>query len=207
MRRGRSGLRVPFVTIGYAAAMLATNIWLESASRDTERRVLAATSTDLAHLGRDPWLVVPASAFFTRGGLPFAIAGCLVCMGLLEMAAGSRLVLLVAAAGHVVGTLVSEGVALVRIVAGDLPDSARHAVDVGPSYILVACGVALVTWPQVDPRLRVAVAVALAPLFVFTAWRLPAGRVDAIGHLTAALVGLLVGRRLAARTRATEMPA
>lgn len=190
MWRGRSGLRVPLVTLGYATALLATNIWLELARPQTEHRVLVAASTDLAHLARDPWLVLPASAFFTRGGLLFAIAGCLLCVGLLEMVAGPRITVLVAIAGHLIGTLVSEGVVLTRIVSGDLPDSARHALDVGPSYVLVACGVAFVAWPRVGSRLRIAVAASLAPLFVFTAWRLPAGRIDAMGHVTAAATGL-----------------
>jgi membrane associated rhomboid family serine protease len=79
----------------------------------------------------------------------------------------------------------------IRLAVGDVPDSARHLLDVGPSYVLVACAATLIAWPAADLRLRVISALALTPVFVFTAWRLPAGRVDAIGHLTAALVGVL----------------
>jgi hypothetical protein len=183
--------RLPRVTLLYAAALLATNIWLEAASPSTEARVLQATSTNIAHLTHDPWFVIPASAFFTRGGLLIALAGCLLCVGVLEMTAGWRLTLAVAVTGHVVGTLVSEGVEAVRLAAGDVPDSARRLLDVGPSYVLVACAVTVIASTDVDPRLRIVCAVALAPVFVFTAWRLPSGRVDAIGHLTAALVGML----------------
>jgi membrane associated rhomboid family serine protease len=178
------------MTLVYAAALLATNIWLESAPRHTESRVLEAMSTNIAHLVHDPWFVLPASAFFTRGGLAVAIAGCLICVGLLEMSAGWRVTLAVAATGHVVGTLVSEGVEAVRLAAGDVPDSARHLLDVGPSYILVACATTVISSRNADRRMRFVCAVALAPVFVFTAWRLPAGRVDAIGHLTAAFVGV-----------------
>ena len=191
MQRALSRSSLPRVTLIYAAALLATNIWLETSSPQTEARVLQATSTNLAHLAHDPWFVLPASAFFTRGGLAVAIAGCFVCVGLLELMTGWRMTLAVAATGHVVGTLVSEGIEALRLAAGDVPDSARHLLDVGPSYVLVACAATVIAWPHADPPLRIACAVALAPVFVFTAWRLPAGRVDAIGHLTAALVGVL----------------
>ena len=191
MQRALRSISLLRITLLYAAVLLATNAWLESAPSRTEARVLQATSTNLAHLGRDPWFVLPASAFFTRGGLLIAIAGCLVCVGLLEIIAGWRVTLMVAAAGHIVGTLVSEGVEAVRLAAGDIPDSARRLLDVGPSYVLVACAVTVIAATDVDPRARLACAVALAPVFVFTAWRLPAGRVDAIGHLTAALVGVV----------------
>jgi hypothetical protein len=171
--------------------MLATNVWLETSSASTERRVLQAASTNIDHLTHDPWFVLPVSAFFTRGGLPFALAGCLLFVGLLELSAGHRTALAVAASGHVIGTAVSEAVVATRLAAGDLPDSARRMLDVGPSYVLVACAATLISWPQLDVRLRAVCAVAIAPVFAFTAWRLPAGRVDAIGHLTAAVVGVL----------------
>jgi membrane associated rhomboid family serine protease len=54
--------------------------------------------------------------------------------------------------------------------------------------------------------MRLACAVALAPVFVFTAWRLPAGRVDAIGHLTAALVGVWWARWVDRRHGAVTAP-
>jgi hypothetical protein len=191
VRRRASLHPLPLLTLGYAVALLATNVWLETSSAGTEIRVLQATSTNIAHLTHDPWFVLPASAFFTRGGLPIAIAGCLLFVGLLELSAGHRITLAVAATGHVIGTAVSESVVAIRLAAGDVPDSARRVLDVGPSYVLVACAATVIAWPQVDVRLRAVSVVAIAPVFVFTAWRLPVGRVDAIGHVTAALVGVL----------------
>ena len=204
MRRALGGHSLPRVTLLYAVALLATNVWLESSSPRTEAKVLQATSTNLFHLGHDPWLVLPVSAFFTRGGLWIAIAGCFLCVGLLEISLGWRVTLAVASVGHVIGTLVSEGIVAVRLALGDLPDSARRILDVGPSYVLVACAATVIAWPETDSRLRIACAIGVAPIFVFTAWRLPAGRVDAIGHATAALTGLAIAlamrRRAAART-------
>ena len=184
---------MPLVAVGYAVALLATSIWLETSSPGYEHRVLLGMSTDVWHLSHDPWIVVPGSAFFTTGGLPYALAGALVCLGLLEREAGLLVTFLVALCGHLVGTAVSEGVLAVRVATHDLPDSARHAIDVGPSYILVACATCVITWQRAWTWSRVICAVGLIPVFVFTAWRIPNGDVDAVGHLTAALVGVAWG--------------
>ena len=185
------GRRVPALTLAYAAALLATNIWLELASPRVEGRVLQDASTNLAHLLHDPWFVLPASALFTRGGLVYALIGCALCLAPLELVEGPRRALVIGLAGHVIGTLVSEAVVAVRIAAGDLPESARHVLDVGPSYILVATAAAVIASTRVGRRLRVLCALAIAPVFVYTAWRLPDGRIDSIGHLTAGLVGIV----------------
>jgi hypothetical protein len=184
------GHRVPALTLAYAAALLGTNVWLELAPAGTEDRVLHDTSTNLAHLIHDPWLVLPASALFTRGGLVYALIGCALCLAPLELVEGPRRALLIGLAGHVIGTLVSEAVVAIRIAVGDAPETARHALDVGPSYVLVAAAAAVIASTRADLRLRLVCALAVAPVFVYTAWRLPDGRIDAIGHLTAGLVGV-----------------
>lgn len=198
--------RLPVLTVTYAVLLLASNITLELASARTERRVLQSMSTNLAHLTRDPWLVLPASALFTRGGLPFALAGCLICVGLLEVQAGPAVAFAVGAAGHVFGTLISEGVIAIRVATGDLPSAARQALDVGPSYILVACACAVIAWPRAHRAARIACLIAVAPLFVFTAWRLPEGRIDAMGHVSAAAVGIIAGVLLRSRPPRTLWP-
>jgi membrane associated rhomboid family serine protease len=182
--------KVPRVALGYAVVLLATSIWLETSSARYEHRVLAQTSTDVWHLSHDPWVVLPASAFFTTGGLLYAIAGAIVCMGLLEREAGLVVTLLVAVSAHLIGTGVSEGVLAIRVSLHDLPTSARHAIDVGPSYVLVACATCVIAWRRAWPWSRTICAVGLIPIFVFTAWRIPYGDVDAVGHLTAACTGL-----------------
>lgn len=192
MRRSavRAALRPPIVGISYAVALLASNLWLETVDSTTEARVLYDASTNLRHLARDPWAVIATSAFFTRGGVVFAFIGAIVCVGLLERVAGWRMTVVVAVTAHVIGTIVSEGVIAVRIAVHDLPTTARNVLDVGPSYVIVGCATAAIAWTGAARWVRVVCAVALAPLFIFTAWRLPAGRIDAIGHVTAAAVGL-----------------
>ena len=191
--------RVPWVAVGYAAVLLATSVWLETSSPRYEHRVLLDMSTDLWHLSHDPWVVLPASAFFTAGGLPYALAGALVCMGLLEREAGLLVTVLVAVSAHLIGTAVSEGVLAARVATHDLPTSARHALDVGPSYVLVACATCVIAWRNAWPHSRVICAVGLVPVFVFTAWRIPYGDLDAVGHLTAACVGAVWGWALTRR--------
>lgn len=185
--------RLPLVAVGYAIALVATNIWLETSPAHYEHHVLQSVSTNLSHLSHDPWLVVPASAFFTKGGLPYALAGALVCMGLLEREAGWAITLLVAVSGHLIATAVSEGEIAIRIALHDLPVAARHEIDVGPSYVLVACATCVIAWTRAWPFSRVVCAVGLIPVFVFTAWRIPDGDLDAVGHLTAAGVGVVWG--------------
>lgn len=189
--------RIPRVALGYAAILLATNIWLETSSAGYEHHVLAQMSTDIWHLSHDPWVVVPASAFFTTGGLLYALAGAIVCLGLLEREAGLLLTLLVAISAHLIGTAVSEGVLAIRISVDDLPASAQHAIDVGPSYVLVGCATCVIAWRNALPSARLICALGVIPVFVFTAWRIPYADVDAVGHLTAACVGACWGWALA----------
>ena len=191
--------RIPRVAVAYAVVLLATSVWLETSAPGYEHRVLLSMSTDLWHLSHDPWVVLPGSAFFTTGGLPYAIAGALVSLGLLEREAGLLLTLLVAVSAHLLGTAVSEGVLAVRVATHDAPDTARHAIDVGPSYILVACATCVIAWRNAWPVSRVVCALGLVPIFVFTAWRIPNGDVDAVGHLTAACVGVIWGWALTRR--------
>ena len=191
--------RVPLVAIGYAVVLLATSIWLETSSPGYEHRVLQGMSTDVWHLSHDPWVVLPGSAFFTTGGLPYALAGALVCMGLLEREAGLLVTLLVAVSAHLIATGLSEGVLAIRVAVHDLPSSARHELDVGPSYVLVACATCVIAWTRAWPASRLVCAIGLVPVFVFTAWRIPNGDVDAVGHLTAACVGVVWGWALTRR--------
>jgi len=191
--------KVPRVALGYAVSLLGTSIWLETSSAHYEHHVLQQMSTDVWHLSHDPWLVLPASAFFTTGGLLYAIAAAIVCMGLLEREAGLLVTLLVAVSGHLIGTGVSEGVQAIRVSLHDLPPSARHAIDVGPSYVLVACATCVIAWQRAWHWSRVICAVGLVPIFVFTAWRIPNGDVDAVGHLTAACIGAVWGWALTRR--------
>ncbi len=64
-------------------------------------------------------------------------------------ALGNARTALVCLAGHVVGSLVSEGIVAYRVDAGQLSVANRHITDVGPSYVVVSAIVIAVicgTW-------------------------------------------------------------
>jgi membrane associated rhomboid family serine protease len=100
---------------------------------------------------------------------------------------------LTCAAGHVIGTLISEGIVGYRVSRASLPGADRYLIDVGMSYVVVsAIAVALLY----GPWLARAAAAADLLLLIF-AGHIFAGlgelQVSAVGHLTAMLTGAVVG--------------
>jgi hypothetical protein len=94
---------------------------------------------------------------------------------------------LVCLAGHVVGSLVSEGIVAYRVDAGQLSAANRHLSDVGPSYVVVsAIVIALVCGTWLARTLAVAdLALLVFPGQIFAG--LSQLDVSAVGHLTAML--------------------
>ena len=172
--------------------------------------VAAWASTSVANLEHHPAGSLLLSAFVAGGsayGWPVLIA---LAMFGANRAVGSLRLALVCTAGHVMGTLVSEGIVAYRVEAGLLPVSSRHLLDVGPSYVVVSAivvALAFGSWPA-----RVAAAADLAVLIF--AGRIFAGltRLDvaAVGHVTAmavaALAVLLIWVRRLATARSGMNP-
>jgi hypothetical protein len=101
----------------------------------------------------------------------------------------------VCAAGHVIGTLVSEGIVACRVTSGALPDSYRHLTDVGPSYVVVSALVLALLFAPWRWRLAAVIAMLLLifPGQVFAG--LTSLDVAAVGHaaaITTALVATLM---------------
>ena len=115
---------------------------------------------------------------------------------------------LVCLAGHVIGSLVSEGIVAYRVDDGQLAVANRHLTDVGPSYVVVsAIVIALMcgTWLA-----RVLAAIDFAVLVfgghIFSG--LSHLDVSAVGHLTAMLTAaaataLILGRAWRRQRRAS----
>jgi hypothetical protein len=155
---------------------------------------LARASTSVANLQHDPVGCLAVSAFVSGDGL----GGTLNWLPLIAVAmcgavraAGGRRAAAVCVAGHVIGTLVSEGIVAWRVTSGVLPDSYRHLTDIGPSYVVVSALVlALLLAPW---RWRLAAAVAML-LLIFPG-QIFAGLtsldVAAVGHVTAIATALL----------------
>jgi hypothetical protein len=169
-------------------------------SRD-QAAVLGWASTNVANLRHDPVGSLVASAFVQP---VFAVAW----LALIALAVfGANQVLgnwrtaLVCGTGHVLGTLVSEGVVAFRIAHGLLPASDAHILDVGPSYIVVSALTVVVmygSWPA-----RVAAAFGFAVLVfggdIFSG--LSTLRVAAVGHTVAITSSALIGSVLAWQVR------
>ncbi|MFI5769340.1 rhomboid-like protein [Streptomyces sp. NPDC051658] len=145
VRRARRWLRLlptptgtPF-TFGYLLVLVATSLFMEYADPDTVAAVLRESSTDVAHLGETPLLVLVASALWVVGGLtsPYVFAFALV-LTALERRIGGWRTAAVFLLGHVVATLATEIPVGLSVVAGHLPESSLHRLDYGISFGLLA---------------------------------------------------------------------
>jgi hypothetical protein len=165
-----------------------------------QARLIAWASTSVANLEHEPVLPLLLSALVAPGYVvvwPVLIA--LAVFGA-NRALGNARTALVCLAGHVVGSLVSEGIVAYRVDAGQLDVANRHLTDVGPSYVVVsAIVIALMcgTWLA-----RVLAAIDFAVLVfgghIFSG--LSHLDVSAVGHVTAmitaaAATGLILTRR------------
>ena len=185
--------RWPRVASAYVLTLLGAYLWWILQSPQARLSVLAASSTDIAHLERVPWLVLPASSIWSGNDFGYWAIVVLLCVGALERLHGGLITVLTGALAHVVGTVVSEGITAVRIAAGDLSSSARNVLDVGPSYFVAACATAVVFSRGANRWLRLACALTLIPLVVTAFDFSDESQVAAIGHAVAMLTGIAVG--------------
>jgi hypothetical protein len=163
-------------------------------------RFVAWASTNVANLEHQPVLPLLLSAFVAPGYLatwPVLIA--LAMFGANRALGNGRLVL-VCLAGHVIGTLVSEGIVAYRVDAGQLSAASRHLTDVGPSYVVVSAVVVALAFGTWLARALAAVdlVILVFPGAIFGG--LSQLDVAAVGHLTAmltaaVLVGVIMLRR------------
>jgi hypothetical protein len=198
--------RWPRVATAYVLTLLGAYVWWVLQSPQARLSVLAASSTDIAHLERAPWLVLPASSIWPGNDFGYWAIVVLLCVGALERLRGGLVTVVTGAVAHVIGTVVSEGITAARIAAGDLSTSARHVLDVGPSYAVAACATAVVFSPGANRWLRWACALTLVPLVVTAFDFSDESQVAAIGHAVAMALGIAVGR-WRARTSVALTPA
>src|SRR5208282_1134995 len=165
-----------------------------------QARLIAWTSTSVANLEHEPVLPLVLSALVAPGY--FVVWPVLIALAVFgaNRALGSVRTALVCLAGHVIGSLFSEGIVAYRVDAGQLAVANRHLTDVGPSYVVVSAIVIVLicgTWLA-----RVLAAIDFAVLVfgghIFSG--LSHLDVSAVGHLTAmitaaAATGLILTRR------------
>lgn len=124
----------PF-TYGYLVVLLGTTLLLRHVSSRVADRLLAGSSTDVAHLTHEPIRVLVASALWLPGRwwLPYALLFLLV-LAPLERRFGVRRTALVFASGHVLATLLTELPIGAAIALHLLAPAEAHRLDVGVSY-------------------------------------------------------------------------
>jgi len=190
----RLARRWPVVGIAYTAMIVGGYLWWVLQSPAEQHWVLSASSTDLAHLERVPWLVLPASSIWSGDNIGWWIGVTILCLGALEVIQGPVMTLVTGLLAHVVGTLVSEGVVALRIAAGELSESARHVMDFGPSYVVASCAAAVIASPRAPVALRIGCALSIVPLYGAAFDFTDAGQVATLGHAVAIAVGALMAR-------------
>jgi hypothetical protein len=120
--------------IGFCATVI---IYSLLPGRD-QAAFLGWATTSVHNLEHHPVGCLAVSAFIATGFVPvwpFLIA--LAMFGANHLLGNWR-TFVTCAAGHIIGTLVSEGVVAYRVAHGTLPQADRYLVDVGPSYVVVA---------------------------------------------------------------------
>jgi hypothetical protein len=137
-----------------------------------------------------------ASAFFVNNHLlawPVLVA--LALFGA-NHALGNWRTAVTCAAGHIMGTLVSEGIVAYRVSHGSLPPADRYLIDVGVSYVVVsAIAVALLYggWlARAAAALDLLLLIFVGPIFA----GLTKLQVAAVGHITALFTGAILGSLL-----------
>jgi hypothetical protein len=181
------------VSWSYLVAVCIAEIAYALLSTSARTTVLRWASTSVHNLQHDPVGCLVASAFVTSGFLlawPLLIA--LALFGA-NHALGNWRTAVTCAAGHIIGTLVSEGIVAYRVSHGALPPADRFLTDVGMSYVVVsAIAVALLFGGWLA---RAAAALDLVLLIVVG--QIFAGlsrlQVSAVGHVTALATGALLG--------------
>jgi hypothetical protein len=141
--------------VAYLAGFVAAGLAYTLLDPGAQARLIAWASTNVANLEHEPVGPLLVSAFVTPGF--FAAWPVLIAPALFgaNRALGNTRTALVCLAGHVVGSLVSEGIVAYRVDAGQLSAANRHLSDVGPSYVVLsaivialACGTWLARcWP------------------------------------------------------------
>jgi hypothetical protein len=186
--------------VAYLVGFLAVELVYALLNPDAQARLIAWASTNVANLEHEPVGPLLVSAFVTPGF--FAAWPVLIVLAVFgaNRALGNARAALVCLAGHVIGSLVSEGIVAYRIDAGHLSVANRHLTDVGPSYVVLSAVVIALACGSWLARALAAVdlVVLVFPGQIFGG--LSHLDVPAVGHLTAALTAaaataLILSRR------------
>ena len=188
--RGRAGWARYAFAWAYLACFVVADLVFALLSPPARAGVSAWASTSVANLEHEPIGPLVASAFIAPGyPVVWPVLAALALFGA-NRALGNVRTALVCAAGHVIGSLVSEGIVAYRVDAGQLPAADRYLTDIGPSYVVVsAIMIAVIggTWlARALAGLDFAILVFAGHIFA----GLSHLDVSAVGHLTAAVTAV-----------------
>jgi hypothetical protein len=189
--------RNPF-TLLYLTALVGTCYFARYADPALVHRLQELSSTDGHHLLQAPLRSLLLSAFWVAGpvwtpylwGFAFTVAP-------LERLIGWRRAVGVFVTGHVVGTLLSQGVVAALVATGHADRSLLDELDIGVSYGTLACLGALAGQFRLPGRLLTLAGGVL--LLLHQMQSDPGDLVTAIGHPTALLTGIALWRPLRSR--------
>lgn len=200
------------VPLCYLAGLTGVSlVWNFLLSPNSQQAFEAWASTNLANLPSRPVSTMVVSGFIAESGLlPWFVLTSVGLFMLVQRFGNIRTAGIVAA-GHVIGTLVSEGIVALRIHQGILPDSERDISDVGPSYIAAAALVGAILY---GPRLWQRGLALGAWLVAILTWfnGITTLEVSAVGHTVSMITSTLVGGVLVLcehlrQRRKAELPA
>jgi len=177
---------------GYLTCFVVIDLVFVSLTPHGQAALTAWASTNVANLSREPIGPLVLSAFIAPGYVvvwPVLIA--LATFGA-NRAVGNVRAALICAAGHVIGSLVSEGIVAARVAAGQLPAADRYLTDVGPSYVVVAAIVIAVTRGRWLARSLALLDFAILVFGGHIFSGLSHLDVSAVGHLTSMLTAAVI---------------
>jgi hypothetical protein len=172
------------LTVTFAVLLASAEVGRAVLPARTEAGLDAWASTNVARLATEPVLPILFSPFVARNHQILWLALTALGMGIVEARWGWLRTLALVVGAHVAGTLVSEGIVWWRVGHGRLPESARHQLDVGVSYIAVSMLTAAVIAGGRTP-LRIVAGVALVVIAPDVTSGLSGLDVAAVGHVTA----------------------
>ncbi|MFC9326565.1 rhomboid-like protein [Kitasatospora sp. NPDC057015] len=198
LRRFPTPRRTPF-TLAFLGVLVATTLFSRLADPGLVGHLQALSSTDGHNLLRHPLRALVLSGFWVAGPvwMPYLWAFVLAAAPL-ERRVGAARAAGVFAAGHVLATLLSQGVVAAAVRTGRLGPDALDRLDIGISYgVLATLGALAVLLPPVG-RLLV-----LGGVGLLVADQVVADRdlVTGVGHPAALVLGVLLGYLLRRRSR------
>lgn len=185
----------------YLAGFVIAELGYAALSPHDQSAVLQWASTNVVNLRHDPVGSLAASMFVSGAfGTSWPAVIALALFGA-NRVLGNWRTALVCAAGHVLGTLVSEGIVNYRVTHGLLPASDTRILDVGPSYVVVSALAVAVLYGSWLARLvaTLDLVILIFPGHIFTG--LSTLDVTAVGHTAAITVAVLLGTLFVWRLR------